>query len=370
MPYRESSYERFLQEEGIPVVTGHGVEDVNAMDLAPWPRLGGRGAYITLEGQEGLTGMYVLEIPPGGSLKPEKHLWEELLYVLSGRGATEIWQDESTPADKPSAFFEWQAGSLFAPPLNTRHRLLNGSGTEPARILAVTSAPLIIDIFHNPAFILNCPYTFADRYTGEADYFKPSERVKRADGNMSWYSNFLPDIPGVRLDPLERKGAGVRITAYEMGGNILVGHLSEWSAGRYHKGHYHGGGAILFQVHSVGYTLMWPNKAGMRPWENGREDAVVRIDWKPGSVYCPPSGWFHQHFNTGPSIARQLAFRFGSHKYGLRFHDMQAGEGVYISTRDGGALIEYEDEDPMIRQMFEAELRKHNVECEMPAIVR
>ena len=103
MPYRESSYERFLQEEGIPVVTGHGVEDVNVMDLGPWERLGGRGAYITLEGQEGLTGMYVMEIPPGGALKPEKHLWEELLYVLSGRGATEIWQDENTPADKPSA---------------------------------------------------------------------------------------------------------------------------------------------------------------------------------------------------------------------------------------------------------------------------
>ena len=37
------------------------------------------------------------------------------------------------------------------------------------------------------------------------------------------------------------------------------------------------------------------------------------------------------------------------------------------SIRKGGNLIEYEDEDPAIREMFDAELRKNGVEGRMPS---
>ena len=43
-----------------------------------WPRLGGRAAFINLYGMEGVTGMYVGEIPAGGALTPEKHFYEEV----------------------------------------------------------------------------------------------------------------------------------------------------------------------------------------------------------------------------------------------------------------------------------------------------
>ena len=36
------------------------------------------------------------------------------------------------------------------------------------------------------------------------------------------------------------------------------------------------------------------------------------------------------------------------------------------STRKGGNLIEYDDEDPAIREMFVAELKKNGVEVRMP----
>ncbi|HEX7233264.1 MAG TPA: cupin, partial [Candidatus Binatia bacterium] len=65
MPKRETSYELWLREEGIPVIGGFGVEDVTELPLKPWKRTGGRGAYIDLKGMEGFTGMYVSEIPPG-----------------------------------------------------------------------------------------------------------------------------------------------------------------------------------------------------------------------------------------------------------------------------------------------------------------
>ena len=121
---RETSYEMWLKEEGIPVIEGYGVEDVTVLPREPWQRTGGSGAYIDLKGMEGFTGMYVCEIPPGGALNPESHLYEELIYILSGFGATEIW---SAGDDQRKMHFEWQQGSLFAMPLNTRHRMINGS---------------------------------------------------------------------------------------------------------------------------------------------------------------------------------------------------------------------------------------------------
>jgi hypothetical protein len=38
------------------------------------------------------------------------------------------------------------------------------------------------------------------------------------------------------------------------------------------------------------------------------------------------------------------------------------------SIRDGGTLIEYEDEDPQIRQDFEASLRANGIASEMPPV--
>jgi len=360
--YREPTYDWWIREEGLPVYSGYGVTDVRTLELGPWERLGGRGAFIQLEGMEGLTGMYVVEIPPGGELNAERHLYEELLYVLSGRGATVVWNG---PGQGPEGAhsFEWEAGALFAPPLNTWHRLHNASGVEPARFLAVTNAPLVMDVFHSPEFVFGCDHVFTDRYAGQDGYFKVGERKRRPDGNVQWDTNFIPNVPGASIDPLERKGAGLHLTHYEMAGNIVVGHMAEWPMGRYHKAHYHSGGAILLTLRSRGYTLLWPQPAGIRPYESGHGDAVVKVDWQVGSVYSPPSGWFHQHFNTGPEPARQLALRYGSHRYGVRFSDIQQGAGVYVSVKEGGSLIEYEDEDPEIRRLFTAECAKNGVEA-------
>ena len=85
---------------------------------------------------------------------------------------------------------------------------------------------------------------------------------------------------------------------------------------------------------------------------SGNGDRVVRIDWVPGSVFSPPTNWFHQHFNTGVEPALQLALRCGSQKFPLGIRVAAIRAGVYTSVKQGGTFIEYDDEDPEIRRIY------------------
>jgi hypothetical protein len=89
----KTTYQLFLEKEAVPTVRGFHVEDINAVELFPWARVGGRGVYLNLDGSEGVDDCYICEIAPGKSLERQKHLFECLVYVVSGRGATTIWQD-------------------------------------------------------------------------------------------------------------------------------------------------------------------------------------------------------------------------------------------------------------------------------------
>ncbi|HKZ50281.1 MAG TPA: hypothetical protein VJ256_00785 [Dehalococcoidia bacterium] len=361
----KTTYEMWIEREGIPIIEGYGVEDVVEVPRGPWARLGGLGAFIQLRGMEGVTGMYVAEIPSGGALNPQKHLFEEVVHILKGRGLTEIWQE-----GQGKRIFEWGEGSLFAPPINTWYRLVNG-GREPVVLTAVTNAPLVIDLFHNIDFVFNSDYRFTDRYGGQEGYFNEGDKRWQTARSNIWETNFIPDVRAALLDAHEIKASGSSTSGFEMGGNVLVGHINEFPVGRYHKAHHHGAGAVLFILRSKGYTLMWPNEMGIHPYEAGREDTVVKVDWRLGGAFSPPHGWFHQHFNLGPEPARQLAFRYGSRLHRLGFWEAayRREEGVMVSIREGGTLIEYEDEDPEIRRRYEEALRPEGMKCEMPSVV-
>ena len=61
---------------------GIGVRRVQDLPLMPWKRLGGRGSYIQLYGTEGLWGCYIVEVPAGGALNLERHLYEKNVLVI------------------------------------------------------------------------------------------------------------------------------------------------------------------------------------------------------------------------------------------------------------------------------------------------
>ncbi len=341
-PYSQKSpYRQWQEMEGIPVVRGYGVDDLAEVKLEPWQRKGGTGAFINLEGAEETDDAYLCQIPPGGSLKPQRHMFEEEIFILSGSGATTVWNEVGTRQT-----FEWQKGSLFSPPLNTWHQHFNGSGSAPARYIAVTTAPLVINLFRDLEFVLDHDFTFKGRFSGEQNYFAPSGRL--FDNIRVWDSNFVPDVTSSNLLGQQEMGTG-RSIRFEMAGNCLVGHLAELPAGKYWKAHRHGPGAHVIILNGEGYSLMWP-EGGSR----------VRVDWHAGSMFVPPGGWFHHHFNTCDEPVQTLALRYLSMKY-----KMGKQWKLAQSARAGGDQIAYEDEDPKIRALYQRELAAKGLQIKM-----
>ncbi len=341
-----NTYEKWLKQEGLPVYRGFYIQDLRTVPLKPWQRKGGLGAIIKLDGSEEADDGYVCEIPPGARLKPQRHLYEEMIFILSGAGATTIWSKRGE-----KQIFEWQEGSLFSPPLNTWHSHFNGRGDKPARYVSVTNRPLIMNLFHNLDFIFKNDFRFLDRYKGEEDYF--SGRGKSIPGRV-WESNFIPDVYSFQLKDQKERGAGGNGILFELSENSMGSHISDFPMGTYKKAHRHGPGAHIVILKGKGYSVMW---------REGEERK--KIAWQPGSLFVPPEMWFHQHFNTGGEPARYLALRATGTKY-----RMGKAWGIAESVKEGGDQIEYEDEDPAVRESFEKELAKEGVTLKMPPIIR
>lgn len=342
-------YDEFLSQEGVPVYTGFAIEDVKTLEVGPWARKGGRGAYINLDGNGGTNDCYVVEIPGGGSLAPAHQMFEELIWVVEGSGATQVWYDE-----KKKVSFEWNTGSLFSIPLNAWHQHHNGQGNKSARLLAVTTAPTVISLYHNLDFVFNCDHKFTDRFAGDEDYFNGQGKLHL---RRVLSTNFVPDTYTQELYGWKERGAGGRNVMFELAHNTLAAHISEFPVGTYKKAHRHGPGAHVIILSGQGYSLLWPANGEIR-----------EAQWKPGSIVVPPNAWFHQHFNSGATPARYLALRWGSQRYisGAFFAaDAQLAD---VDVKQGGAQIEYPDEEPVIHKTFEDYLAKAGATCRMRAM--
>jgi hypothetical protein len=71
--------------------------------------------------------------------------------------------------------------------------------------------------------------------------------------------------------------------------------------------------------------------------------------------------WFHQHFNTGTTPARYLAFKHEA----TSIRNLQGVPKAWISRRVGGDQIDYADEKPSIRQSFTEALASHGLKPKM-----
>ena len=87
---------------------------------------------------------YMLVIPPGSRSGKHRHLAEECLYVLEGKGYdlhqdcdVEITDTYHWKAQAEVKKFTWQAGDVIYIPPNTIHQHFNGNPDQPLRLMSV-----------------------------------------------------------------------------------------------------------------------------------------------------------------------------------------------------------------------------------------
>jgi len=292
-------YLAWAENEGVPITEDFGI-DLLKIPTKTWPRFGVEGGIAHLKGRGDFVSMFVLDLAPAAKTSPQKHLFEEVVYVLSGFGSTTV---EAGDGRKYS--FEWGPKSLFALPLNARYQHFNTSGTERARLASVNNLCLQLNLFHNEGFIFDNPYEFPERQ-GAANHFSgEGELVPVRPGRNMWETNFISDLSAFELKTWSERGAGGSNMMFVLADGTMHAHTSQMPVGTYKKGHRHGSDFHVFAVTGHGYSLLWYDIA----------KDLVRIDWQHGVVFAPPDQMFHQHFNTSRDPARYLAVAFGGLRY-------------------------------------------------------
>ena len=346
---RIDSYGNWIKGEGVPVAEDYAL-DLFAVETAPWPRFGMKGAACHLKGRGDFATMFLYELPPGAASNPVKHLYEELTYVLEGNGSTQL---EFPDGGKRS--FEWGPHSLFAIPLNAKHRHFNGSGQKRALMVSTVNMPLIMNIFHNEDFIFNTDAPFQDRIGKDEYYNGQGDLTLVRQGSHMWETNFVPDLENLELQSYEARGAGGANIKLILADSSMHAHISEMPAGTYKKGHRHSAGTHVMFLVGTGYSLAW--------FEGDKD--YRRIDWRHGIVYPPAERQFHQHFNTCDRPARYLATTVGGIRYPMTAASRRTGGdaedigATAKSIKDGGDQIEYEDQDPRIHPEWLAAMKKN-----------
>jgi hypothetical protein len=355
------SYLEWVKKEGIPIHEDWGI-DVFAVDKGDWPRYGVKGAALHCKGRGDFNNMFALELPPGKSTLPQRHMFEEVVCVLDGRGSTQL---EFPDGRKRS--FEWGPRSLFAIPLNVKYRHFNASGTQRALLNCTTNCPMIMNVFHNERFVFDNDFEFDDRIGKEEYYAGEGDLYMVGEGANMWETNFVPDLEVIPLTDLSSRGAGGTSIMFVLADGSMHAHISEMPAGTYKKGHRHQAGTHVMCVTGSGFSLLW---------YEGEKD-FVRIDWKPGVAFPPADRQFHQHFGTSPVPARYMAAGIGSIRYPITMSQRNTMFGKngkkqasHLSVKEGGDQIEYEDQDPRVHEMWLEEMRKNGVTPQMDKFVK
>jgi gentisate 1,2-dioxygenase len=304
------AYRNWIESLGLPIHEGYFVEDLREIELGWWDARGCNAAFLALEGQQNVSEARVTEIRPGETLPPLKFALDEAVYVVEGQGICTVWQEGG-----PKHSFEWQKHGLFLLPRNA-------------------------ELFFNNAWTGNGGIDQGEFYS-EAKVIEESDPKVAAKRKAYWKGNFFPDMRAWdQLVAFRGRGAGGRTIFIEFPGSPMSCHMSVFDAGTYKKGHRHGPSYVIVIPAGEGYSVMWP--------EGG--DKVV-VPWREGSVFVPPDYWYHQHFNVADEPARYLAL-----------HPPRP----FAKSGIPGNQIEYPEEEPFIREKFEAELKQRGLGSLMP----
>ena len=330
-------YQDWVEAEGLPIYEGLAL-DLKTLETTSWPRMGADGAFVHIEARGDFLSMYMTDVHPGGSTTLQRHLYEEVVYVLDGNGSTTV-----ELSDKDVRSFEWGRGSLFALPLNTPYRHYNGRGDARARLISVTNLPMVMKLFRNESFVFDTKHSFPERW--DSDTFDGEGTfIHNREHRHLWETSLIPDLLSFdKLQESPSRGTGSKNIMFTLAEGTLHGHCSEIPPFSYKKAHRHGDGFHIIQLSGKGYSYYWYE-----------DEEIQRIDWDYGTLHTPPNQMFHQHFNTSSEPGRYVAIGFGSHKYPFTAEKRIAAAHDY--RKKSAKQIEYEDQDPAIEETFRREV--------------
>ena len=91
--------------------------------------------------------IYIQELAPGRASGKHRHMAEEAVYILEGKGYDLHWDVDAELKDKYTWHtaaepkkLEWEEGDLVIIPVNTVHQHVNADPEKPARIISAMNA--------------------------------------------------------------------------------------------------------------------------------------------------------------------------------------------------------------------------------------
>ncbi len=255
----------------------------------------------------------LIEIPPGGQLPAHRHLAEELIYIVSGAGHTQMWNRETGRKEK----YEWKEGDFLSPTLNAWHQHGNSSSSAPARYLSITSTPLIRNLFHNEEIVTSVDFPFDARWESsvgrEPVYVEgPKETSEAVQMKVG---HFLPNLPGRKM---EERRPGVLGITIRPEGDMAENHIMEMEVREYlseqenSPGHRHFWETIYYILDGEGFAVL------QRKGEKQR-----RVPWKKGDLFVVEANEYHLHRAKAGGTARMLQIKAAGY-----FHNVVLEEFV------------------------------------------
>ena len=218
--------------------------------------------------------------------------------------------------------YNWKAGDLISPSLNTWHQHINTSDS-PARYVSFTTTPVSLNLYHNKQFINNSDFVFEDRwqygisqkpeYTPEGG-FESSTVVRMRVGHM------LPNIVSRELKQ-RRKGAyGITILPEgDLAGNrLLEMEVREKIGGQFTDSEAH----MHRHPWEVAYIVL--DGAGYSNLQRTGESKRV-LNWKKGDMYIIEANEYHDNRPREDMTTRYLQVKVSGY-----FHEVGNVGGIVI----------------------------------------
>ena len=253
----------------------------------------------------------LIEIPPGGQSPAHRHLAEEIIYVVSGGGYTNMWVGTEDSVHR----YDWDAGDLLSPSLNTWHQHFNSSADVAARYLSITTAPITQNIFPGDDFLSSSDFVFTERWeqgiSQQPEYvpeggFESSYVVRMRVGHQ------LPDLPGRKLRQRRQGAWGITIAPEgDLAGNrVLEMEVREKDGEEFTDEqahlHHHPWEVIYVVLDGKGYSDM--RREG---------EALRRVNWQEGDLFIVEANEYHDNRAQPNARTRYLQVKAAGYFHGV-----------------------------------------------------